>query len=68
MICWKDQCYCMATHCKKYETCRDAFPQAVREIRAEGRFTQYEKDNWPISVSDCSGRCESYEKKEEENT
>lgn len=55
MICYRDHTYCGNDSCDKYDSCKDAFPYAVKEAEECGLDTKN------LSFSVCMTReCSEY--------
>lgn len=55
MICYRDRTYCGNESCDKYDSCKDAFPYAVKEAEGYGLDTKH------LSFSVCMTReCSEY--------
>ena len=61
MICYMDKTWCDAKQCKRYHSCGDALPYAMRQ---QAKEVPDVCDRIPYAVRDMSSVCEDFEVQE----
>lgn len=57
MIVYRDRCYCMAEHCKRYKKCKDSYYSAVKE---QANCPNITSRMLPIDTCDMSKTCDNF--------